>query len=710
MSPFTKPSIASATRRRNMKQLPDIERPEPANGPVKVIYIMGSGRSGSTVLDMALGSMPGAVSTGELANLYVKTDFDREYCSCGSLLASCRFWGKVLAEQKKQPDFSQERYASLQQRYERLRSILRLRSSRLEKDPDFQWYLRTSALIFRAARDAAGAAAVVDSSKSPARALALSYSPDIELIPVHLVADPRSVVWSLQREWKADVKAGIQHPMKPVSAVSATAGWLATNWASERAKRRLPKAVFLRYEDFASEPGAAVERILSAADVAGAKDQIPAEIRPGQLHLLAGNRVRRQHQVVIRRDQAWLQGMPTARKRLVRLLASPLMAKYDYPYSPKSGLRRIILVIYSLGRGGAQRILTELANHWTSAGHDVALVTFAPDPPSIYSLNREIQRIRLPAAGTSASPLQAVFRNISTVRMLRSAFRAQRPDVILSFMTRANVLTLLAASGLDSRKIISERVDPRKAPIPPAWRLLRRLSYALADLIVVQTESVRSSRASVSPAWHCAVIPNPLSRSFEKECRAAIDLRSNLGLPADARIAIGIGRLMPQKGFDLLIRAFAACHADHDRWHLVIVGEGKEMEGLRRLSQECGIAARTHLTGLAQSPREFLQQADLFVLSSRYEGFPNTLLEAMSCGLAVLSFACPSGPEEIIHDGTDGILVENGDVTELSKALDELMTDDAKRSMLGKNAQRNVQRYSPAVVLPLWDKALDDAG
>lgn len=693
-----------------MKQQPDIERTEPSDRPVKVIYIMGSGRSGSTVLDMALGSMPGTVSTGELANLYVKTDFDREYCSCGELLASCRFWGQVLAEQAKQPDFSPERYASLQQRYERLRSIPRLRSSRVEKDSDFQWYLRASALIFRTARDAAGAVAVVDSSKSPARALALSYSPDIELIPVHLVVDPRSVVWSLQREWNADAKAGIQHQMKPVSAFSASAGWLVTNWASERAKRRFPKAVFLRYEDFAAEPGAAVDHILRAAALPSAKEQLPTEIRPSQLHLLAGNRVRRQHQVLIRRDGAWTQGMSTARKRLVRLLASPLMAKYGYPYSRKSKVRRIVLVIYSLGRGGAQRILTELANHWTNAGHDVALVTFAPDPPSIYSLNHQIQRICLPAAGTSTSPLQAIFRNISTVRLLRGALRAQSPDVILSFMTRANVLTLLAASALDCRKIISERVDPRKAPIPAAWRLLRRLSYALADLIIVQTESVRSSYASVSPAWHCAVIPNPLSRSFEKECRAPIDLRSNLGLPADASIAIGIGRLMPQKGFDLLIRAFARCHANHDRWHLVIVGEGKEMERLCQLSLECGVAARTHLAGLAQSPREFLQQADLFVLSSRYEGFPNTLLEAMSCGLAVLSFGCPSGPEEIINDGTDGILVENGDVAALSRALDELMADDAKRSMLGKNAQRNVQRYSPAVVLPLWDKALDDVG
>lgn len=692
-----------------MKQRVKIAHSEPSNPPVKIIYIMGSGRSGSTVLDMALGSMRGTVSTGELANLCLKTDLESEYCSCGSLLASCPFWSRVFSELRRQTDFSQRRYASLQQRYERLRSIPLLLSPRIERESEFRWYLRSSALIFRAVRDAAGAAAVVDSSKSPARALALSYSPEIELIAVHLVADPRSVVWSLQRAWDIDHKAGIQHPMKPVSAVSATASWLATNWASERIKPRLPRALFLRYEDFAVAPEAAIEKILTVAGIHSPNQRFPGEIRPHTLHLPAGNRVRRQYQVVIRKDSAWVQGMSPAKKRLVRLLASPLMLKYGprHPHHSKYR-RRITLVIYSLGRGGAQRIITELANHWTDAGHDVALVTFAPDPSSTYFLDPRVERLRLSAAGASTNPAQAIYRNVVALRMLRNTFRAQGPDVILSFMTRANVLTLLAAWGLRSKKIISERVDPHHAAVPPIWRLLRRMSYPLAELIVVQTESVRSNCATVSSAWRCAVIPNPLSQTFENESETAIDLRRDLGLATDTKIVIGIGRLMPQKGFDFLIRAFAKCHARHHEWHLVIVGEGNEKERLRDLSRNCGVATRTHLPGLAQSPRQLLQQADLFVLSSRYEGFPNTLLEAMSCGIAVVSFACPSGPEEIIDDGIDGILVKNGDVAELSKALEGLMADDTKRSALGKNAQRNVRRYSPDAVMPLWDKALDD--
>lgn len=683
----------------------DLAPTEPSGQPVKVIYIMGSGRSGSTVLDMALGSMPGTVSTGELANLHVKIDFEQEYCSCGSLLAGCRFWNQVLAEQGKHPDFSRERYASLQHRYERLRSIPRLLSAKLERDADFQWYLRWSAVMFRTVRDVAGATAVVDSSKSPARALALSYSPEIELIPVHLVIDPRSLVWSLQREWAADLRSGIQHPMKPVSAVAATAGWLATNWASEAIKRRLPKVLLLRYEDFTAEPGAAVERILRAAVTPAAKQHFSGEIRPNQLHLLAGNRVRRQHKVQIRCDRAWVRGMPTGKKRLVRLLAAPLMGKYGYPYPLNSTPHRILLVIYSLGRGGAQRILTELANHWANAGHEVVLVTFAPDPSSTYFLDRRVERISLPIAGTSANPWQAILRNISALRMLRSTFLTQRPDVILSFMTRANVLTLFAARGLDSRTVIAERTDPRKAAVPLVWRLLRRMSYALADLIVVQTESARSGWGG---ARRCAVIPNPLSQTFENESQASNDLRGDLGLPDNTLIVIGVGHLKPHKGFDLLIQAFARSHAPQPNWHLVIVGEGKERERLRELSLECGVAARTHLAGASQSPRHLLQQANIFVLPSRYEGFPNTLLEAMSCGLPVVSFACPSGPEEIIRDGIDGILVKNGDVTELSKALEKLMADEAKRAMLGKNAQHNVLRYSPEVVLPLWDRVLGE--
>lgn len=676
--------------------------------PVKVIYIMGSGRSGSTVLDMALGRIPGVVSTGELANLAFKTDFENEYCSCGSLLLVCPFWGKVLTALKSQRDYDPARYARLQVRYERVRTLFRVLSARRDNDADFQWYLLRSAAIFKTIAKFTGAQAVVDSSKSPVRALALSRASGIKLVPVHLVADPRGVAWSLQRAWAADPAAGIQHALKSVSIARAAVGWLATNWAAERVKRRLPGVLFLRYEDFAAEPAASIERILRAATIDYVAGGLPETIEPRKLHVAAGNRVRRQDKVMIRMDDAWMRKMPVGKKRFVRLMDFPLMVKYGYPYAVKSAARRVTLVIYALGRGGAERIITELANHWAEKEHEVRLVTFAPDTESPYALNPKVRRECLQFGGTSPTVLHAVFRNFSALSRLRRTFRTQRPDVVLSFMTRANVLTLLAGWRLKCRKIISERIDPRFAHVSPIWRLARRMSYGLASRIVVQTDAVRAWGAGVSAAWRCAVIPNPLSRSFNDEPLSASDLRRTSGLPTTVRILIGMGRLESQKGFDLLIRAFSDCHVHHPQWHLVIVGEGQERGRLLEFARDCGVGAQVHFPGLSQSPRQWLQQADLFVLSSRYEGFPNVLLEAMACGLPVVSFACPSGPDEIIRDGEDGVLVKNGDIRELGRTLDTLMGDNARRAELGDNARRNVQRYSPAAVLPLWDKLLEE--
>lgn len=691
-----------------MNPEPEVRQAEYPNQPVKVLYIMGSGRSGSTVLDMALGSVPTIVSAGELANLHFRTNLELEYCSCGRVIASCPFWSQVMARLESQSDFSNQRYALLQQRYERLRSLPRLISAHIEEDADFRWYLQRSAIIFRTIADIAGARVVVDSSKSPTRALALSRVPGIKLVPVHLVADPCGVVWSLRRAWAVDPTAGIQHTLKPVSTARAAAGWLATNWAAEYVKRRLPGALFLRYEDFAAAPTAVVERILHAAAIDYPAGGLPEIIEPGKLHVAAGNRVRRQDKVVIRMDDAWMRKMPTGKKRLVRLIDFPLMAKYGYPYTVKSATRRVTLVIYSLERGGAERIMTELANHWVEDDHDVQLITFAPDAESSYILNPKVQRAYLQIAGISRNALHGTLRNVAALRKLRRALRAQRPDVVLSFMTRANVLTLLAGWGLNCRKIISERVDPRFDAVPPAWRLLRRISYGLADRIVVQTEAVRAWCGDVSAARRCEVIPNPLSQSFDGEPLPTGNVRSKLGLPEGAKILIGMGRLKPQKGFDLLIRAFSNCHVRYPQWHLVIVGEGQERDRLLEFARDCGVVAQVHFPGLSQSPRQWLQQADLFVLSSRYEGFPNVLLEAMACGLPVVSFACPSGPNEIIRDGEDGILVKNGDIRELTRTLDALMGDDARRAELSENARRNVQRYSPAAVLSLWDKLLEE--
>lgn len=675
--------------------------------PVKVIYIMGSGRSGSTVLDMALGRIPGVVSTGELANLAFKTDFENEYCSCGSLLVVCPFWSKVLTALKSQRDYDPARYAKSQMRYERVRALYRMLSARRDNDADFQWYLLRSAAIFKTIAKFAGAQAVVDSSKGPVRALALSRASGIRLVPVHLVADPRGVAWSLRRAWAADPRAGIQHALKPVSAARAAAGWLVTNWAAERVKRRLPGVLFLRYEDFVAEPAASVERILHAATIDYIAGGLPETIEPGKMHIAAGNRVRRQDKVVIRMDDAWVRKMSAVKKRLVRLIDFPLMAKYGYPYFPRSAKRRIMLVIHSLTRGGAERVLSVMANHWAECGHEVFLATIESSRQSEYYLRPEVVRIALDLERTSRNPVRGLWCNLWRISALRKAVSQIRPHATVSFLTHTNLLVLLALAGSKVPVIVSERIDPAQVRLGAIRKQLRRWLYPHASSVVVQTERVRQGMQQVFPHIAIAVIPNPLSEADPDEGFTHRPLREWLDLPAGIRTISAMGRLDPQKGFDLLIEAFRDIQADHPDWHLVIFGEGTERAGLESMVKQYGLQTRVHLPGQVRTARRTLRETDLFVLSSRFEGFPNALLEAMACGLPVISFDCPSGPAEIITQGEDGILVKPEDKTELAAAMKNLMADKRRRRELAKHAVDVNRRFAAQRIMAKWDDLLE---
>ena len=165
---------------------------------------------------------------------------------------------------------------------------------------------------------------------------------------------------------------------------------------------------------------------------------------------------------------------------------------------------------------------------------------------------------------------------------------------------------------------------------------------------------------------------------------------------------------MRVKGFDLLIEAFGRCATKHADWSLVILGEGPERASLQTFAVALGIADRVSLAGQVQEPATILNGADLFVLSSRSEGFPNALLEAMACQLPVVSTDC-GGPRNIIRDGVDGILVPPDDVTALADAMDRLMANPDERRRLGAGALEVIERFSMEKVMTMWDEAVTRA-
>ena len=167
-----------------------------------------------------------------------------------------------------------------------------------------------------------------------------------------------------------------------------------------------------------------------------------------------------------------------------------------------------------------------------------------------------------------------------------------------------------------------------------------------------------------------------------------------------------MGRLAQQKGFDLLIEAFSRIANRHPQWSVKILGEGPARASLKRLIAEKGLSGRVVLAGWEPDPVSVLKQSDLFVLSSRFEGFPNALLEAMACGLPSISFDCPSGPAEIIRDTIDGLLVPAEDVEALASTMDRVLGDESLRQRLSAEAVHVVDRFSVEQYFANWDAVL----
>jgi glycosyltransferase involved in cell wall biosynthesis len=353
---------------------------------------------------------------------------------------------------------------------------------------------------------------------------------------------------------------------------------------------------------------------------------------------------------------------------------------------------RIVCVMSTVGRGGALRVLTALMAAWTRRGDEVVLVTQVPVGGEAFPIPDAVHRVGLGLRRDTHSLPEALRANAERVRAIRAELVRHRPDVIVAFENVTNVLTLIAAVGLPTPVVVSERVDPRHHPIGRIWSVLRALSYPRAATVVLQTESLKAWARSLPRPPRVAVIPNPAP---------AFAARSDAPRIVDGPYVLGMGRLVRQKGFDLLVRAFALVARRHAEHRLVIAGDG-DRAPLERLAGELGVGARVHLPGVLD-PAVAMRDAEAFVLSSRYEGFPNVLLEAMALGRAVVATRCPSGPDEVITDGADGLLVAPEDPVALAGALDRVLTDAGLRARLGEAARARMASYGLDQIVERWD-------
>lgn len=362
---------------------------------------------------------------------------------------------------------------------------------------------------------------------------------------------------------------------------------------------------------------------------------------------------------------------------------------------------RIAFNITSLQMGGAERVLSGMADYWCRRGWHVTVVTYDDGlSRPFFDLHPAVERIgmdnaRRPYAGL----VRALVRNVSRVFDLRRAIVASRPDCVIAMGEVNGTRALLAALGLGIPVIVSEHTDYYELAASKngwIWIFLRRLLYPLAAAVSVLNEPSKShlgKRVQRKTVVIPNAIPNDLCANGEKSSQIP-------ALPPNTIAAIG--RLVPQKRFDLLIEAFRHVAKESD-CSLLILGEGPLRRELEGLVGNLGLTNRVSMPGAIPKPWDLLRHSRMVVVSSEVESFGLVLVEAMACGVPVVSFDCPNGPRGIIRDGIDGFLVPPLDVAALARAMKRLLTDNELHRRMSDRCREIRERYSQERVMAQWD-------
>lgn len=353
--------------------------------------------------------------------------------------------------------------------------------------------------------------------------------------------------------------------------------------------------------------------------------------------------------------------------------------------------KKILLVNSCLADGGAERVLTLLANEFAERSYDVSMVLVRGEKEDAYLLSEKVKCMRFKYGGTS-NKLKILWKRI---RMLRMVLRENDYATVISFVYNINLVTLIAGLGLRVPIIVSERNDPG---IRWRYRWQRKFEnklYGKAAHIVFQTKMVQDMY-SFQIKLKSSVIPNPV----------------NTNLPVAysgkrRKVIVAVGRLEPQKNFLLLLTAFAEFHKVHKDYTLEIYGRGSQLEHLQQVAKELQIEHCVLFQGYISEVHKKVFDAEMYVSTSDYEGISNTMLEALAMGVPTICTDCPvGGAAMMIENEINGLLIPVKGEEELYLAMVKIAENNDFAKKLGENAVKIRNKYSIQQIADEWEKLL----
>lgn len=341
---------------------------------------------------------------------------------------------------------------------------------------------------------------------------------------------------------------------------------------------------------------------------------------------------------------------------------------------------RIVILLSNLGTGGAERTALNLAKFWLSIGHEAKIVLTSRAASAHYVI-------------PDGCEVQVLHRRFRTFQ-LRQAARGW--DVAVSFLTNVNVRAVVALIGSGIPLVVCERTYPPMFDPGVILRIGRRLTYPLAQMVVVQSpEAIQWLRHSIRGAPGI-VLPNPVPYPVS-------GIGPSLHLPKHAKMLLAVGRLSAEKRFDLLIEAFAL--ADVSDWGLLIVGEGPLREDLQARIDSAGQAERVLLAGNTGNMDICYRAAEAFAMTSLFEGFPNGLAEAISYGLPCLATDCLTGPRELLPQGAGMLVPVDLTASQLAARLKDFLSKPWPQAPIAAIQFR--EQYSSETVGRMWISLLE---